>query len=58
MALGNVDTFEFRLARDLGRTVAEVRQMSNLEFNDWHAFYRYEAHHAEHAAQVAESRRG
>lgn len=56
MALGQVDTFEFRLARDLSMTVAEVRQMSNLEFVDWENFYRWEANHREHAQQIAEAR--
>lgn len=51
------------LARDLGMTVARLRaSMSNLEFEDWRNFYRYEAHQREHAANVAraqqEARRG
>lgn len=43
-ALGRRDPFPFILARALGMTVAQLyRSMSNLEYEDWRAFYRWEA---------------
>lgn len=36
--------FEFRLARDLHLTVAELRRrLSVAEFTEWIAYYRHEA---------------
>jgi len=35
--------FMFRLAKDLGRTVSEVMEMSTAEFAGWAAFYKWEA---------------
>jgi hypothetical protein len=32
----------YRLARDLGLTVAAVMEMSQAEFAGWAAFYKYE----------------
>ena len=41
--------FEFYLARRLGRTVEELRQtMPAAEFEEWHAFHRYERWLREH----------
>jgi hypothetical protein len=34
--------FQFRLAKDLGKTLAEVRQMSGWEFLMWNEFYQRE----------------
>lgn len=42
-AMGEGDTFPFRLARDLGMTVAELGLMPNDEYVQWCAFYTYEA---------------
>lgn len=39
IALGERDTFEFVLARDLGRSLAEVRQLGQAEFVEWRAYY-------------------
>ena len=35
--------FAYRLAKDLGRTVEEILEMSNFEFAGWAAFYKIEA---------------
>jgi hypothetical protein len=35
--------FAFRLARDLGMTMGELRGMPAAEFSRWMAFYSYEA---------------
>ena len=35
--------FAYRLAKDLGRTVAEVLDMSVVEFAGWATFYKMEA---------------
>lgn len=43
LALGRTDPFDFVLARDLGRTLDEVRQMSQAEYVEWRAFYHWEA---------------
>lgn len=34
--------FMYRLAKDLGRTVEEVMQMTTAEFMGWVAFYKWE----------------
>ncbi len=34
--------FAYRLAKDLGRTVTEVLDMSTTEFAGWAAFYKIE----------------
>lgn len=40
---GDVDPFEFLLARDLGMTVDGLRRgMSQAEFVAWRAYYVYE----------------
>lgn len=41
-ALGEVDMFDFRLARDLGMSLAQVHAMSQAEIVEWRAFYAYE----------------
>lgn len=35
--------FAYRLAKDLGRTVEEVFNMTTSEFAGWAAFYKWEA---------------
>ena len=35
--------FAYRLAKDLGRTVAEILEMNTHEFAGWVAFYKWEA---------------
>ena len=35
--------FAYRLAKDLGRTVSEILEMSTVEFAGWAAFYKIEA---------------
>ncbi|MFL6145581.1 MAG: hypothetical protein ACJ72N_27435 [Labedaea sp.] len=39
--------FEFYLAQKLGRTVAELRQMSQAEFLGWSVYYGRKAQRAE-----------
>lgn len=34
--------FQFILAKDLGKTVNEIRQMGTVEFYQWMAFYSYQ----------------
>jgi hypothetical protein len=34
--------FAYRLAKDLGRTVSEILEMSTAEFAGWAAFYKIE----------------
>ena len=40
---GDVDSFPFVLALDLGRTVEELGTMSQREYIAWQAFYTYRA---------------
>lgn len=43
LALGEVDTFPFFLARDLGMTLAEMEDRMTIdELVRWRAFYRWE----------------
>ena len=35
--------FCYRLAKDLGRTVEEILEMSTAEFAGWAAFYKFES---------------
>lgn len=52
-------TWRFRLARDLGMTVAELdRTMTRREMSQWIAFYRYEAREKERAAKQAQRQKG
>lgn len=39
---GEIDAFEFILARDLGLTLGAVRSMPNSEYGEWVAFYQVE----------------
>jgi hypothetical protein len=45
----------YRLAKDLGRTVKEVMQMTTAEFQGWIAFYKYEADENKKAMQKAKA---
>lgn len=38
-----MDVFPFMLAEALGKTLAELGQMSNHEYLRWRAFYTYRA---------------
>jgi hypothetical protein len=40
---GDLDTFDFVLALDLGRTLAELSAMSMREWLAWRAYYTYRA---------------
>jgi hypothetical protein len=35
--------FCYRLAKDLGRTVEEILEMSTAEFAGWASFYKFES---------------
>lgn len=49
-------TFQFRLARDLGMTVAELRStMSSYEYTQWATFYLYEQEEENKALAMAEA---
>jgi len=37
--LGDVDTFDYLLALDLGKHLYEVRSLPNYEVMEWRAFY-------------------
>lgn len=51
-------TWRFRLARDLGMTVAELDiRMTRREMTEWIAFYKYEAKERERAMKAAERAR-
>ena len=39
--LGDLDTFDFVLAQDLGMTLGAVRELPNAEVTEWRAYYRY-----------------
>ena len=50
-------TFLFRLAKDLGMTVAELElRMSTHEFSEWAAYYHAESKAEEAAHKKAEQR--
>lgn len=49
--------FMYRLAKDLGRTVKEVMQMTSAEFVGWVAFYKHEAEQERKAMSKAKARR-
>lgn len=49
--------FTYRLAKDLGRTVKEVMEMTTAEFMGWVAFYKYEAEENKKAMAQARTRR-
>lgn len=44
---GELDTFQFVLAQDLGMTLAQLGEMSFDEYLHWQAFYTYRAAMAE-----------
>jgi hypothetical protein len=51
-------TWRFRIARDLGMTVAELDlRMTRAEMTQWIAYYRYEMRERERAAREAEKQR-
>lgn len=58
IALGERDPFDYVLARDLGRTVDELRQMSQAEYVEWRAFYNWQAAMDEFRDRVQAARRG
>lgn len=48
--------FQFRLARDLGMTVAELRStMSSLEYTQWATYYVWEQEEENKAYAIAEA---
>jgi|TARA_R110000796_G_scaffold3889_1_gene14861 hypothetical protein len=47
----------YRLAKDLGRTVKEVMEMTTAEFMGWVAFYKYNAEEEKKAMNSAKARR-
>ena len=49
--------FMFRLAKDLGRTLEEIMEMSTLEFQGWAAFYKWEYDEQKRAHQKARATR-
>lgn len=48
--------FMYRLAKDLGRTVSEIMEMTTAEFAGWAAFYKWEAEEHKKAMQKTRSR--
>lgn len=49
-------TFRFKLARELGMTVAELlASMSTMEYNQWIAFYNWENNQINKARALAEA---
>jgi hypothetical protein len=48
--------FCFRLARDLGKTIEELKSMSSEEFTYWMAFYDYENQQKNQSIKKAEKR--
>lgn len=49
--------FAYRLAKDLGRTVSEILEMSTSEFAGWAAFYKIEAEEQKKAFERAKRSR-
>lgn len=43
--------FAYRLAKDLGRTVEQILDMSTTEFAGWAAFYNIEAEETKKAME-------
>lgn len=56
LALGEDDHFDYVLARDLGRTLAELGQMSQAEYVRWRAFYNYQTAAADLAVRSGAAR--
>lgn len=50
--LGEIDGFAFRLARDLGMTLADLGRMSHAEYVDWKAYYVFERAMQNHEADT------
>lgn len=48
--------FAYRLAKDLGMRVQDILEMSNVEFQGWIAFYKWEAEEHKKAMNKARSR--
>jgi hypothetical protein len=48
--------FCYRLAKDLGRTVEEILEMSQFEFLGWVAFYKMEIEEQKKQMQKSRSR--
>ena len=49
-------TFRFKLARELGMTVAEpLASMSTMEYNQWIAFYNWENNQINKARALADA---
>ena len=49
-------TFRFKLARELGMTVAELlASMSTIEYNQWIAFYNWENNQINKARALADA---
>ena len=49
-------TFRFKLARELGMTVAELlASMSTMEYNQWIAFYNWENNQINNARALADA---
>lgn len=48
--------FAYRLAKDLGRTVNEVLEMSTAEFAGWAVFYKMEAEETKKAMNKTRGR--
>jgi hypothetical protein len=45
--------FMYRLAKDLGRTVEEIMEMTTTEFRGWATFYKWEQEENRKAQQKA-----
>lgn len=48
--------FAYRLAKDLGRTVEEILEITTAEFQGWVEFYKWEAD--EHKKMMQRSKNG
>lgn len=54
---GDGTTLDFILAEKLGRTVAEVHQMSNAEYLEWAAYLQVKANLTDLGRRTEEHRR-
>jgi len=45
--------FMYRLAKDLGRTVEDITEMSTQEFRGWATFYKWEYDETKRASKRA-----
>lgn len=45
--------FMYRLAKDLGRTIPEIMEMTTTEFRGWATFYKWEQEEQKRANQRA-----